>query len=104
MGKGSFSKISKVGIGFQPVGLGCLDQAEKCGAGISTLRGAGKQPILATENKRPDGIFGNIVVWFQKAGVYINDQPLPLIQGILNRLTEQTLGGHGWMVGIQPDL
>ena len=97
-------KKPEVQIGLQPVGLGRFDQGKKGSTRLGSLRGTGKQPVLPAEDKWTNRIFGNVIVGLHEADFSIDDQSIPLIQRVLNRLAQQTLGRHQRMMGIQPDL
>ena len=53
---------SQVGIGFQTVGFGGLDQAEEGGTGPGPIGAAGKQPVLSSHHKGADSVFHQVVV------------------------------------------
>ncbi len=104
LGKGQFCKqVTKIGIRLKPVGLGGFDQAEEGCAGIRSPGGSRKQPVLSAQHKWTNGVFSNIVVEFQKPGVDINNQFIPLVQAVLDRFAQKALRGDLWMIGVQPD-
>lgn len=56
--------VLEVGIRFQTVDLGGFDQAEESRAGFGSSGVAGKQPVLAADDKGADGVFSGVVVRF----------------------------------------
>ena len=64
-----FKYVAQVAEGLKPIGLGSLDQTEESGAGGSPAGMAGEQPVLAGQHEGSNGVFGRIVVRFQKTVV-----------------------------------
>ena len=67
-----------VGKGFQPVGLGRLDQAVDGGAGFCATRGIGKEPVPASDRKGTDGVFRQGVADIQSSIGKVTDEQFPL--------------------------
>jgi len=55
-------QIVQIFIHIQPIGLGSLlHQTVNCGTGLGNVHNIAEQPVLSTDAKKPDGIFGQIV-------------------------------------------
>ena len=83
-----------VGKGFQPVGLGRLDQAVDGGAGFCATRGIGKEPVPASHRKGSDGVFRQGVADIQSSIGKVTDEQFPLVEGVLDGLIGQAVPGH----------
>ena len=92
------------GKGFQPVGLGSLDQAVDSGAGFGTPRGIGKEPVLASHRERSDGILSQDITDVQFPILTIAGQQIPLVERVLYGLVSQAVPGHTGAVFLQPGL
>ena len=83
--------VAEVAVGFTVVGPGGFDQAVKQGAGLGAPGRASKKLVLAAEHKGVDGIFRHVVVRRDHGFVEIDEQPVPLVEGIPDSLAEQSL-------------
>ena len=83
--------MAEVAVRFAVIGLGGLYQAVEQGAGLGPLGCSLEQPVLATEDKGADGVFRHVVVRCHDGSLEIDQQSLPLIEGIADRLAKQPL-------------
>ena len=63
-------------IRFQTTGLGYPDQQVQMGAPLHQYT---EEPVLASNDKRPDCVFSQVVVDVQSSNVQITDQLVPLV-------------------------
>lgn len=54
-------EVSEVLKRIQGIGLGRLDDAVDCSAGLCSFRGVAEQPVLATDGKVADGALADVV-------------------------------------------
>ena len=83
--------MAQVAVRFTVVGPGGFDQAVEQGAGLGAPGRASKKLVLAAEHKGVDGIFRHVVVRRDHGFVEIDEQPVPLVEGIPDSLAEQSL-------------
>ena len=53
--------VAQVGVGFESVRLGGLDERIQPGARMGAGHGIAEQPVLAPDDKRADGIFDGVM-------------------------------------------
>lgn len=87
-----FEEEFQVGLGLDLVGLGGFHQGKEHGAGVGTLGGTGKEPVLPSQSHGTDGVFGSVVVGREQAAFHVAHGPVPLVAGIGHGLPEQALG------------
>ena len=93
----------QVGEGFQVVGLGGFDQGDERGAGLGALWRSREQPVFSSHGKGADGVFRSVVVRLEIAFLQIHVQIFPLVQGVLDRLSQLAFGRRGFFMGLEPD-
>ena len=53
--------VFEIGMRFQSVAAGCLDDAVKHGAGFGAADTVTEQPVFSANSKRPDSAFSKVV-------------------------------------------
>ena len=84
--------MAEITVGLAVIGLGGLDQAINQGAGLGALGRACEQPVLAAKDKGPDSVFRPVVVRGDDGVLEVNQQTAPLIEGVEDRLAQQSPG------------
>ncbi len=91
-GKGQlFQEISQVSVWPKVVGFGCFNQTVDQGADLGSFGSVGEEPVLPADHKGADRVFGCVVIRCHFAMIQINKQAIPLLQGVMHRLSHKTL-------------
>ena len=99
----SFQHVGQPGQRIDLVQLCGLKQCGDNRPMPPTAVGAGKQCILASESHRPHGTFDSIGVQLQAAVIKIEDQSVPMVQGVAHCLGQCGAAGDTLQLFGQPD-
>lgn len=72
-------QVAQIGVGFQLVGLGRLDEGIQVGAGFDTAHRVTEQPVFPPGDKRTDGILGPVRIDLKTTVVEIANQFGPFV-------------------------
>jgi len=98
----ALKNVGDVGIGFDVVELGGLDQRADDGPAVAAAVAAGEQMVLAPEGDGTDRALDRIGVEFDAAVVQEPGQGLPTGERITDRLGERAASGDLRELGFQP--
>jgi hypothetical protein len=97
-------EVAQISIPLQSVGFGGLDEAVEGRARRGALGVACEEPVLPSDDERLDRVFREVVVRGEHGVIYVDGEPLPLPQGVGDRLAEESLRGHVALSLIEPRL
>ena len=83
-------KVFEIPVGIMTVGFGGFDDTVNGSARFGPFGCIRKKPVLPAEDKRPDGIFDQVVVGAYKTALRISNQLWPFVQGIVDGLSKKT--------------
>jgi hypothetical protein len=95
-------KVFEIPVGIMTVCFSGFDHAVNGGARFSPFGCIRKEPVLSSEDKRPDGIFDQVVVRAYKTALRISNQLGPFVQGIMDGLSKKAFRRHLFHPGVQP--
>jgi hypothetical protein len=82
----------QIGVRFNAVGVGGLDQGIQVGARDSTLDGVNEEPAFATQYERANGVLAAVVVDVHVALREEGGELRPLTEGVVHGFPEPALG------------
>ena len=91
LGVGQVRKdMAEIAVGLAFVCPGGLDQAEEHCTGLGALWCSGKEPVLTAQHEGSDSVLSRIVVRGEQGFFQIDLQPVPLVEGVADRLTQES--------------